>query len=138
MNITGNPSLRDLADFITSQIDAPSSSGDGSSAGFAPASADGGSGTQDLSQQFGQKPQEQSGQLDGILAGMSKDDLEQLKFALSNSSKATAAFTVAIGALLFVISPSLLTVTIVSGGLTLMSIGLDYLASQIDKYLGKS
>jgi hypothetical protein len=27
---------------------------------------------------------------------------------------------------------------IVSGGLRLMSIGLDYLASQIDKYLGES
>lgn len=73
--------------------------------------------------------------MDGILKGMSKADLEETKRALNDASSATGAFEVAVGALLLLINPGALTATIIIGDLTLMTVGLSFLAIKIDEHL---
>ena len=75
-------------------------------------------------------------QLDGILAGMSRQELEKLKHGLENASMSTGA-AIAIGSLVFLIAPGSLTVTVMVSGLAIISIGLQYLATMIDRYLNQ-
>jgi hypothetical protein len=65
--------------------------------------------------------------LDYFLAGRSTDELQKLKYSRARASLATAAFGVVIGDVLFVIDPSKVSVAVVIGGTTLMTIGLQYL-----------
>ena len=73
-------------------------------------------------------------QLDGILAGMSHQELEKLKHGLENASMSTGA-AIAIGSFVFLIAPGSVTVTVMMSGLAIISIGLQYLAAMIDRYL---
>jgi len=81
------------------------------------------------------KQQPNSSWLDHFLAGRSRDELQKLKYSLERASLATAAFGVLIGDVLFVIDPSKVSVAVVIGGTTLMTIGLQYLSSLVDEYM---
>jgi len=73
--------------------------------------------------------------LGGALAGLSRDDLTELKVALNNSSLATGLVAIPIGALMAFISPGALALTVVGGGLAATALGFSYLSSEVDRYL---
>jgi hypothetical protein len=65
---------------------------------------------------------------------MSRQELEKLKHGLENASMSTGA-AIAIGSLVFLLAPGSLAVTVTMGGLTIITIGFQYLATMIDRYL---
>ncbi len=130
-------SLYDIADEIVSRLDTPAggtqysvSFGGNQTGGYTGSQSGSDNDSSDSSQRAANPTQ-----LDGILAGMSRDDLQNLKYALNKASMATTAFSIPVGTLLFIINPGAWAVTIVAGGVALISVGLAYLASEIDRYL---
>jgi len=142
-------SLYDLADEIANSLSNPQFPSP--NGGVAQSFADGGGGMVDAGDLLnasdyaqgdsnsGSSNQQPSGGdwMDRILGGMSRDELQELKYNLDRASLATQAFGVVIGGVAFLIDPSKLSVVIAIGSTQLMSIGLQYLSSLVDEYMNK-
>lgn len=73
--------------------------------------------------------------LDRIFKGMSRAELQDLKYKLDRAALATEAFGIVAGGVEFFVDPSKLSVVITIGGTQLISLGLQYLSSLLDEYI---